>query len=136
MFYGGSVSPPREPPKKKFIVPWRSSSRKMGGDGSSWSGSAHGVRERSLMWPMLTRSNYTEWAMLMQCNYESMEIWDAEPGGAGVKRAQDRQAMGDLLRSIPKEMWVTLGSKKTVNEAWEAVKSMRVGADRVKEAHA
>ena len=88
------------------------------------------------MWPMLTRSNYTEWAMLMQCNYESMEIWDAEPGGADVKRAQDRQAMGDLLRSVPKEMWATLGSKKTVKEAWEAVKSMRVGADRVKEAHA
>ena len=87
MFYGGSVSPPRQPPRKKLVVPRKSPSREMGGEGSSSSGSAHGVRESSLMWPMLTRSNYTEWAMLMQCNYETLEIWDTiEPGGEGVKR--------------------------------------------------
>jgi len=75
--------------------------------------------------------------MLMQCNYEAMEIWDViDPGGAGVKRAQDRQAMSALLRSVPKEMWQTLGGKKTVKEAWEAVRTMRVGADRVKDVNA
>jgi hypothetical protein len=37
---------------------------------------------------MLTCSNYTEWAMLMQCNYETLEIWETiEPGGKGVKRS-------------------------------------------------
>jgi len=47
-----------------------------------------------------------------------MEIWDAiEPGGAGVKRAHARQAMSALLRSVPKEMWQTLGDKKSVKEA-------------------
>ena len=62
----------------------------MGGDGSS-SSTGDRVRESSLMWPMLTRSNYSEWAMLMQCNYETLEIWETiEPGGEGVKRAQDR----------------------------------------------
>jgi len=75
--------------------------------------------------------------MLMQCNFEAMEIWEAiELGGAGVKRSQDRQAMGALLRSVPREMWATLGAKKTVKEVWGAVKSMRQGADRVKEAQA
>ena len=77
MFYDGSVSPPREPARKKFVVPSRSPppSRKMGGvETTSSSGSAHGVRVSSLMWAMLTRSNYTEWAMLMQCNYETLEI--------------------------------------------------------------
>jgi hypothetical protein len=33
-------------------------------------------------------------------------------------------------------MWQMLGAKKNVKEAWEAVKSMRVGAERVKEANA
>jgi hypothetical protein len=33
-------------------------------------------------------------------------------------------------------MWQLLGMKKTVKEAWKAVKSMRVGADRIKEANA
>ena len=114
MFYGGSISPPREPPKKKYVVSRKlPAARKMGeGDIASASGSS-GVREGSLMWPMLTRTNYAEWAMLMQCNFEAMEIWEViEPGGAGVKRSQDRQAMSGLLRSVPREMWQALGSKK------------------------
>ena len=53
-----------------------------------------------------------------------------------MKRARDRQAMGALLRSVPQEMWQMLGAKKTVKEAWAAVKSMRVGAECVKEANA
>ena len=61
------------------------------------------------MWPMLTSDNYTEWAMLMQCNLEAMEIWHVIDPGTNVKRSQDRQAMGALLRSVPKEMWATLG---------------------------
>jgi hypothetical protein len=139
MFYSGSVSPPREPPHKKFIVPPRTlsppPSKKMGGADAS--GSGHRVHEGSLMWPMLTRSNYVEWATLMKCNFEILEVWEAiKPGGEGVKRTHDRQAMGGILRSVPQEMWQMLGSKKTVKEAWEAVKSMRVGAERVKEANA
>jgi len=85
---------------------------------------------------MLTSDNYTEWAMLMQCNYEALEIWEVITPGDKPKRAQDRQAMSALLRSVPKEMWQTLGRKNTVKEAWEAVKTMRVGADRVKEVNA
>lgn len=107
MFYSGSISPPREPPKKKFVVPHQrclasEMSEKEVGSGSA---SASDVRESLLMWPMLTRSNYTEWEMLMQCNYEAMEVWDViEPGGDGVKRSQDRLAMGCLLWSVLKEM--------------------------------
>jgi hypothetical protein len=79
MFYGGSVSPPREPPRKKFAVPRRSPSTPppdMTGtnSGASGSGSGHGVREGSLMWPMLTRANYAEWAVLMKCNFEILEV--------------------------------------------------------------
>lgn len=40
-----------------------------------------------------------------------------EPGD-NVKCSEDRQAMGALLRSVLKEMWQMLGSKKTVKEAW------------------
>ena len=96
------------------------------GENSSSSG---GVKESSLMWPMLTRDNYTEWEMLMQCNYEALEIWGVIDPGTNVKRAQDRQAMSALVRSVPKEMWQSLGRHKTVKEAWEAVRTMRVGAE-------
>jgi hypothetical protein len=36
-------------------------------------------------------------------------------------------------KAVPKEMWQTLGRKTSVKEAWEAVKTMQIGADRVKE---
>ena len=42
------------------------------GDGPS--SIAGGIKLSTLVWPMLTRSNYVEWAMLMQINYEAMEI--------------------------------------------------------------
>ena len=56
--------------------------------------------------------------------------------GTNVKRSQDRQAMSALLCSVPKDMWQSLGGRKTVKEAWEAVQTMRLGADRVKEVNA
>ena len=65
MFYSGSVSPPREPARKKYVIPRRSPVVQVMGDAGT-SGGAERVRESSLMWPMLTRSNYSdsEWAML------------------------------------------------------------------------
>jgi hypothetical protein len=44
--------------------------------------------------------------------------------------------MSALLRSIPKEMWQSFGARLTMKEAWEAVKLMRLGVDRVKEVNA
>jgi hypothetical protein len=70
--------------------------------------------------------------MIMQCNLEALEIWEVIDPGTNTKRVHDRQAMSSLLRSVPKEMWQMLGRHKTVKEAWQAVKTMRVGADRVK----
>jgi hypothetical protein len=71
------------------------------GDGSSSSGGG-GVKESSLMWPILTRTNYSKLAMLMQCNYEALEIWEVIDPGTNVKCAQDRQATSALLCSVPK----------------------------------
>ena len=74
--------------------------------------------------------------MLVQCNLEALEIWHVIDPGTNVKRSQDRQAMSALLRSVPKEMWQMLGNHKTVKEVWEAVQTMRLGVDRVKEVNA
>ena len=44
--------------------------------------------------------------------------------------------MGALMRCIPKEMWATLGTKKTVKEAWETMNTMQLFADLVKDVNA
>jgi len=67
-----------------------------------------------------------------------MFLWDAidEADSAKVERRRDRLALGAMLRGVPQEMHSMLLNKKTVKEAWEAIKTMRLGADRVKEVNA
>lgn len=91
----------------------------------------------NLTWPMLTRTNYQGWSSHIQCNLEAMFLWDAiEPGGDKIERRRDRLALGAMLRGVPVEMHSMLLNKKTAKEAWEGIKTMRLGADRVKEVNA
>jgi hypothetical protein len=89
----------------------------------------------NLMWPMLTRTNYQEWSSHVQCNLEAMFLWDAISDDK-VERRRDRLALGAMLRGVPTEMHPLLLNKKTVKEAWAAIKSMRLGTDRVKTVNA
>ena len=85
--------------------------------------------------PKLTKTNYREWALEVQVNLEGMELWDAVEGG-NAERGKDRRALAVILRGVPPEMKPGLVVKKTVKEAWEAIKSLRVGDTRVQEAKA
>jgi hypothetical protein len=84
---------------------------------------------------MLTQKNYAEWALLMQVNLEAMEVWESIDPGTGPRK-NDHMALGALLRGVPQEMWSILAKKKAVKEAWEVVRNMRIGSDRVKMANA
>lgn len=89
----------------------------------------------NLVWPTLSRSNYQEWSAHVQCNLEAMYLWDAVESDK-VERRRDRLALGAMIRGVPPEMHSMLLSKKSAKEAWEAIKSMRLGAERVKEVNA
>jgi len=141
MYYGGSFSPPREPPKKKRVIPRRgpTATTMAGGDVKEGTSSPRTVVvERGfggVEIPKLTKTNYREWALEVQCNLEGMELWDAVEGG-NAERGKDRRALAVILRGVPPEMKSGLVAKKTVKEAWEAIKSLRVGDTRVQEAKA
>ena len=61
-----------------------------------------------------------------------MYLWDAIESDK-VERRHDRLALGAILRGVPPDMHSMLLNKKSAKEAWEAIKSMRLGAERVKE---
>lgn len=84
---------------------------------------------------MLTRTNYHEWSLLMQMNLKGMRLRDAIESSK-VERRQDRLALAAVIRGVPKELHAGIAAKKSAKEAWEAVKTMRLGADRVKEVNA
>ncbi|CAN6381799.1 unnamed protein product [Urochloa humidicola] len=81
--------------------------------------------------PLLTKANYHEWSLVMKVPLEAMELWDAVEADC-KECAKDRPALAAVLHAVPSEMKVELAVKKSVKEAWEAVKKMRVGDDRVK----
>uniref|UniRef100_A0ACD5XB40 Uncharacterized protein n=1 Tax=Avena sativa TaxID=4498 RepID=A0ACD5XB40_AVESA len=93
------------------------------------------VQSGVLVWPMLTATNYIEWALLVQINMEACMLWDAVEGNASSV-PNDKAALAAILRAVPPEMVGTLVVKKSAKEAWDAIKVMRVGVDRVREATA
>jgi len=88
---------------------------------------------------MLSRTNYPEWALVMEVNFQTLRVWDAvdiwiDDNPDDDEYHNDRQAMAGLLRSVPSELWSTLARKKTVKEAWDAVKVLRIGDERARDA--
>lgn len=87
---------------------------------------------------MLTRTNYQDWALLMTVNLQAQGLWHAvepEPDDV-IEDREDRLALAAILRAVPPEMLGSLGRKLTARSAWEAVKTVRVGVQRVRDSAA
>ena len=82
-------------------------------------------------YPTLTRTNYTECSLLMKVKLQARGIWDAIELGAD-DFLEDRMALEAILQAVPPEMMAGLAVKGTAKEAWEAIRAMRVGSDRVR----
>ncbi|XBI97093.1 hypothetical protein VPH35_033289 [Triticum aestivum] len=91
--------------------------------------------------PRLDREDYALWAMNMEVAMEGAEFWEAvDPGGAEYAKGTakyriDRQALTAIYSAMPKDVLQHLVGKKTAKEAWETIKILHQGHDRVKEAH-
>jgi hypothetical protein len=82
-------------------------------------------------YPMLTRTNYTEWSLLMKVKLQARGIWDAIELRADNFQ-EDRMALEAILQTVPPEMMAGLAIKRTVKEVWEVIRAMRIGSDRVR----
>jgi hypothetical protein len=89
----------------------------------------------SIVYPILTCMNYSEWALVMRVNLQMVGLWDAINKGSSDYR-DDRNALAALLWAVPPEMQAGLAVKETTKEAWEAIRSIQVSTDRVKEVNA
>jgi hypothetical protein len=74
------------------------------GSGGSNSNSGSGqrvVREIGVgpaNWPLLTKTNYTEWALIMEIKLQARNLWEAiEPGDVTLQ--EDRMAL-DAITSV------------------------------------
>jgi hypothetical protein len=84
-------------------------------------------------YPTLTKTNYSEWAIIMHVQLQGAGLWDAVEHDDATER-QERLALGAILRSVSSDMVPVLAAKDNAKAAWDAIKTMRVGVDRVREA--
>lgn len=89
----------------------------------------------SLNYPMLGRNNYTIWAIKMKVFMQAQGVWDAvEPKDprVSIDVRKDKMAMAAIYQAVPEEILLSLAEKQSAKEAWDALKTMFMGADRVK----
>ncbi|XP_020250569.1 uncharacterized protein LOC109827953 [Asparagus officinalis] len=94
-------------------------------------------REGTLQYPLLTKSNYSAWALKMKVYLRAQGVWDAiEPADPNdeVEMQKDQMALAAIYQAISEETLLVLAEKETTKEAWEMLKTVHMGAERVKEA--
>ncbi|CAN6194253.1 unnamed protein product [Urochloa humidicola] len=129
---GEDEKTPPSSPKKPFDG--------KGGDGAGGSGKGEVLRVvreigGAANWPMLTKTNYTQWSLLMKLKMKARHLWEAiEPGG--VAPHEDCMALEAIASAVPTEMVASLLTKETALEAWNAVKERRIGSDQVQRTEA
>ncbi|XP_074373463.1 uncharacterized protein LOC141713787 [Apium graveolens] len=90
-----------------------------------------------LNYPMLAKSNYTAWALKMKVYMKAQGVWDAveaKKTGTVVNERQDKIALATIYQEIPEDVLLSVAEKETTKEAWEAIRTLCQGAERVKKA--
>nr|XP_017239706.1 PREDICTED: uncharacterized protein LOC108212495 [Daucus carota subsp. sativus] len=89
-----------------------------------------------LSYPMLTKSNYTAWSLKMKVYMQAHGIWEAveSTGTKVIEGKVDKMALAAIYQGIPEDVLLSIAENNNAKEAWEAVKTMCLGADRVKKA--
>jgi len=86
-------------------------------------------------WPQLTKTNYDSWSLLMKLKMQARHLWEAVED-EDVDFHDDRSALEAICSGVPQEMVPTLATKPSAKEAWEAIRAMRIGDDRVRKSTA
>ena len=88
-------------------------------------------------YPVLTKTNYNDWALLMKIKLEAKCLWGAiKPSGVIIERHVDRMALDAICSAVPSEMISALTIKESAKEAWESIRVMRIGDDRIRKTSA
>ncbi|XP_074322780.1 uncharacterized protein LOC141659750 [Apium graveolens] len=93
----------------------------------------------SLSYPILTKTNYTTWAMKMRVLIQAHGVWDAvEPKdtNAAIEDKMDKRALAIIYQGIGEDLLMSIADKMTSKTAWEAIKTVHLGANKVKKAKA
>jgi hypothetical protein len=81
------------------------------------------------------KTNYYDWAALMRVMLQARGLW--LPVTLRMEDiTEDQMALEILSKAIPAETTGMIASKPTAKAAWEAIKVMNIGIERVRKAKA
>ncbi|KAL6348524.1 hypothetical protein AAG906_013144 [Vitis piasezkii] len=86
-----------------------------------------------IQYPTLSETNYDIWAVKMKIILRSLGVWSVIEGG-DTDDDKDQGALVAISQAVPNDVMMAIAEKKTAKEAWDALREMRVGEDRVKKA--
>jgi transposase InsO family protein len=72
----------------------------------------------------------------MKLKLEARHLWDAIEFADDIDYDTDRGALDAICSAVPEEMVPVLATKASASDAWEAIKTLRIGDDRVRKATA
>lgn len=88
-----------------------------------------------LSYPMLSKNNYTTWALKMKVYMQAQGVWttiEQTDPKAVVEEKADKVALAMLYQGLPEDMILSIADKGTAKEAWTALKTMCQAAYRAK----
>jgi hypothetical protein len=89
------------------------------------------VREVSGQFPLLTKTNYTDWSSMLHVMLRARSLWTTVKEGT-TDEVEDQMAMEALLCGVPLEMASSLASKSSTKAAWDLLELARLGSDRAR----
>jgi hypothetical protein len=85
-------------------------------------------------YPILMKSNYNQWSLLMKIKLEAHSLWGAvKPGGSEFQL--DRMALDAIYSAVLPKIIVVLVTKETKDmmmEACESIKTTWISDDRIR----
>ncbi|EEE53913.1 hypothetical protein OsJ_00468 [Oryza sativa Japonica Group] len=87
----------------------------------------------TLRYPMLGENNYGIWAVKMKIFMHAQGVWAAVEGDAADEKI-DQMALAAIVQAVPEAVVMAISEKETAKEAWDALKQMNMGEERVKKA--
>ncbi|XBI14374.1 hypothetical protein VPH35_140971 [Triticum aestivum] len=86
-----------------------------------------------IQYPQLTEGNYQLWAAKMKIILKPMGVWSSITG-EDVDEAKDQGAMAAISQSVPDDVMMSIVEYESAKEAWDAIRTMRIGDERVVQA--
>jgi hypothetical protein len=87
-----------------------------------------------VQYPQLTDTNYALWAVKMKVLLRPFGVWSAIEGDGEVDADKDEAAFAAISQAVPDAVMMAIAGCNTARAAWETIRCMRVGEDRVKKA--